>query len=432
MPSIQNGVEFLASICQPFAHSIFYNWGMWGSGQNVGVFDQKIEDARDTWNRFREKRTLSVRARDRPWEECLQKLFYLSDSFYAIKIETLGTYYEQYLRALLGVYKFAKKFPQFYEDYVPDIVQDNVDILGELRNRMLDVWNFSTRVSQRQAVIEALETHGTYPDLANYFLENAPIMQDTYNAREGKGNFDEVLKKVDIARHYDGNYLLAYLLRLQENVVRQNFAKAQGIKNFTGENHGFILTTQNAEQSAWKTAYPDSADPAPMILEWSLDPKELLPMGKTIQVRAEDFHAGYGILRRDFEEETNTYKKIRQQLVQLLIMDNTYPNVSEDFWSYYTQQKRNLNEFRSFYDRRAVQALIFSEGFTEQNMETANWTMFGVLCDNAERQQMGIPQVAVQPQAVPLAGPPGITVDSPYVIPAAIIAVLLFVWYKQS
>ena len=65
-------------------------------------------------------------------------------------------------------------------------------------------------------------------------------------------------------------------------------------------------------------------------------------------------------------------------------------------------------------------------------METANWTMFGVLCDNAERQQMGIPQVAVQPQAVPLAGPPGITVDSPYVIPAAIIAVLLFVWYKQS
>ena len=76
-------------------------------------------------------------------------------------------------------------------------------------------------------------------------------------------------------------------------------------------------------------------------------------------------------------------------------------------------------------------------------MHPENWSMFNVLCANASRIQEGDEEPvfgAFEQEFAPeffggmdFGGDdqPGITVDSPYVIPVAIIAVIAFVVYNS-
>ena len=237
--------------------------------------------------------------------------------------------------------------------------------------------------------------------------------------------------------------LLQYLRDMAENALDQNFAMCKRLDHFTGGNEYYPIPIQNKSEQ-WGEAFPDKGEfmESPQLVEFGLRPgKEQMQLTLPIRVGDMEFHPGYYILRADFEgPKSNKFRGLRQQFVQLMIMDNTDEGVTEEFWRYYTRQKRNLAEHRSFYNRENVQRIIFSDQIKECRMHPENWSMFNVLCANAQRIEEGDEEPVFggfqQEYAPEFEGmqvdedEPGITVDSPF-IPVAIIAVIAFVVYNS-
>lgn len=447
MPDIQNGVAFFANKCRPFYNVILYDWLQWGSGRPVVPFTMTQRDGLEWWTRNRDKESLSKKARTRPWDQSVQKLMVIADYFYAITEDTMGNFYEQYLRGLLGVYLWTKQYPKFSKDHVPDICKDTPEILKEIRDRMMACWNIGQRVPNMEGIAQALYQRETYPELVNYFLENSPVMAPAYRGRGSKAaGVPQRMRRQIVEQHMGDGGLLQYLRDLAENVVEKNFNMCAHVEHFQGGNEFFPLPNQN-KSSEWGAAYPDKGQfmEAPSLVEFGLRAQaEQMQMRQSIRVGDQEFHAGYNILRADFDgPKSKKFRGLRQQFVQLMIMDNTDEGVTEDFWRYYTKQKRNLAEHRSFYNRENVQRLIFSDQIKECRMHPENWSMFNVLCANASRIQEGDEEPVFggfQQEFAPeyfggmdFGGDdqPVITIDSPYIIPVAIIAVIAFVAYNS-
>ena len=446
MPDIQNGVTFFANKCRPFYNVILYNWIQWGAATPKTPFQMTQRESLEWWQINRDQESISTKARRRAWDQSLQKLLQVADYFYAITEDTMGNFYEQYLRGLMGLYLFTKKFPQYSKDHVPDVCLDNPEMLKEIRDRMLSCWNPGQKVPNMQAIGEELYKLNTYPELADFFLQNAPMMQPTYRGRGIMAGVPERMKRQIVEMHMGGSGLLEYLRDLAENAVEQNFLKCKSLDHFTAGNQFFPIPNQN-KTTEWGEAFPDKPEfsESPSFVEFGLraHPSQL-QMVQHIRVGDQEFHPGYAILRADFDGPKNKkFRLLRQQFVQLLIMDNTLDAITEEFWRYYTKQKRNLAEHRSFYNREKVQQVIFSDQIRDCKMHPENWSMFNVLCANAQRIEEGdeepvtggveeeyAPEFFVDGGFGP-AEPRGITVDSPYIIPVAIVAVLAFVIYNR-
>ena len=393
-----------------------------------------FEQAKMWYENFVNRETVSGKPRDRPWDAAYAEMIYLAGTFYSFTSQTLGNWYETYLRQLMGAYIFGKKWPQYSQDYVPSILKDDPEILGEIRNRMLAVWNLPNRAQRREEVRERLDQITNYPELARFFLQNCTMMQNALNQRLKPS--EQFLKRRTIEMHMGEEGLLFYLLGLLENVVQANLAKWKGKEGFyrQGHNNEWALIPQQNDSAEWKSAFPDATGPVPQMLEVGLDAREIFALDKPETMQGLENDDGFQLLKNEFESGGTRYKKIRRQLVQLCLMDNTFPEVTDDFFRYFAKQQVNLAEYRSFFDRSNVQAKIFTERLGEKTMTSYNWATFRVICSNTLR---GVGEDSPRPARVqglgfvPPPEPPGISVDSPIVIPLAIVCVLAFVIYNQ-
>ena len=290
MATVEHLVEYIAESALPFRNALYYSWSQWGDGKSQKPFEMSLETA-TAWMKVKtEQRTVSVRAQARPWDDSFGYARFLLDTFLILTPLNLGNFYEQYMRALLGAYKFTKSHPQFYPNgNLPKISKDEQLTLHSLRQRMVEVWKLPTMVLNVQGLMQQLSEQKTYEDLCIYFLENSPMMQNLLNARRDPN--DKPINFKEQKAHLQPTALLDYLRVLLEDVVAKNLIVNQVDRSKEENSEYFDLTNQQRSET-WMKAFPDRhEDELPMIQEFALDSRDLFQRSEKVQMTTDIFEA---------------------------------------------------------------------------------------------------------------------------------------------
>ena len=125
-------------------------------------------------------------------------------------------------------------------------------------------------------------------------------------------------------------------------------------------------------------------DELPMIQEFALDSRDLFQRSEKVQVTMDIYNApGWKECIGEVYDGGKRTKNIRARIVQLMIMSNTFPIITDDFVRYYTQQRRLIKRWDSFYNKPDVQKHIFSDAIDGTQMPKANFQIFKSVLESA-------------------------------------------------
>jgi hypothetical protein len=293
------------------------------------------------------------------------------------------------MRALLGAYKFSKTFPRFYPNgNTPTVTRDDQDIMHVIRQRMVEVWKLPAMVLNVQDLMQTLGQHHTYEALCIHFLENCPMMQNLLNARQDPN--DKAISFIEAESHLAPTALLDYLRVLLEDVVQKNMVVNQVDRSQENNSKYFALVHQQRE-TAWLEAFPDAGEEMiPQLTEFALDSRELFQRSEKVQVTADIYsEPGWKECMDEIFDGGRRTKNTRARVVQLMIMSNTFPIITEEFVKYYTQQRRLIKRWDSFFNKLDIQKHIFGDAIVGTRMPKRNYELFktvlrGALDDGSE------------------------------------------------
>ena len=385
MPTVEQLVEFIADKAKPFRNALYYSWAQWGHGKSQKPFDMTPQQA-ELWmeNIFLGNPIPPFKSEGRAWDNAFGYARFLMDTYLVLTKERLGNFYEQYLRALMGAYRFCKKFPRYYPDNMPTVAEDNQDTLFAIRERMVQVWKLPVMEVNVQGLREKLNEQLTYDALAEYFLTNCPMMQNLLNARVSAD--DTVIERREISNHLEPTALLDYLRVLLEDVVAKNIAVNQTDRSEEQDSEYYSLSSQQREET-WKSAFPDTDEENknPMMQEFALDSRDLFPRAEKVRVTEAIYEAeGWLACRDEVVDGGNKTKKQRANVVELMIMSNGFPNITEEFLDYYTHQRHLVKRWSSFFTRAEVQKEIFSDQITNVEISRTNFEVLKSILKSAD------------------------------------------------
>jgi hypothetical protein len=343
-------------------------------------------DAANAWMDVKtRKQQVSVRAQNRPWDHSFDYARFLLDTYLVMTPLNLGNFYEQYLRALLGAYRFSKAYPRFYPNgNTPTVTKDDQDTMHSIRQRMVEVWKLPVMVLNVPALMQTLGEKQTYEELCTYFLENSPMMQNLLNARRDPN--DKALPFRDTHAHLAPTALLDYLRVLLEDVVHKNMVVNQVDRSSEENGAYFKLVTQQQNKEQWRAAFPDAVegDTIPQIAEFALDSRELFKRSDMVQV-TKDIHSepGWAECMDEIFDGGKRTKNIRARVVQLMLMSNTFPIITEEFVKYYTKQRRLIRRWDSFFNKPDIQKHIFGDAIVGTQMPKRNYELFKTVLSGA-------------------------------------------------
>ena len=384
MSTCQMIVQYLASD-SPFRNGIYASWAEWGRGTQIEAFQMTRQDVERLTEAKLKGSKFVTRAQRRPWNINLDYVISLIDTFYRLERGNLGNFYEQYIRSLMGAYYVTQKNTGLYlnqKPRLPDIVKDDPEIMNNIREKMVVIWSLPKRYKWADDLMDSLNDQKTFPELGTYFLENSPMMQNALNIRRGAA--EEILTFTEITIHNSKEGLLNALRGLLEDLCMKNGNMA-GVKINEQLEPTKMLSVQVGTQD-WLAAYPDLSEGKlpPFPHEFGIRSQNMMEGDELVTITAEvNGYPGHRECREDLQSNGNKTTALRAQIVQLMILDNVFIDITDQFMRYFCDTTRNIRRWDSYYGRIGIQKQIFSDAIIGKTMTKSNHEIFKSILSRA-------------------------------------------------
>ena len=285
----------------------------------------------------------------------------------------------------MGAYYVTEKNTGLYlgqKPRLPDIVKDDPEILNNIREKMVVVWSLPNRYKWPTKLLEDLNEQKTFPELGTHFLENAPTMQSALNIRRGAA--EEILTFTEIQIHISKDGLLNALRGLLEDLCIKN-ENMQDVK-IADDFEPFKMLSEQVTTKAWAHAYPDLQEgkTAPYPHEFGVRSEDMFRGDKLVTITAEvNGYPGHRECREDLQSNGKKTATLRAQIVQLMILDNVFIDITDQFMKYYCDTTRNKRRWDSYYRRVGIQKQIFSDAIIGKTMTKSNHEIFKSILSRA-------------------------------------------------
>ena len=327
MPDIQEINHFFRDTCPPLRNVINYAYVSWCQAEPFKILGMPYEQANVVSRRVKKAEkggAISTweerRGQERSWDAVMDMSIEMASTFYNPTVDQLGIYYEQWIRSLMGLHTYIWRHKKQIGEESLCWLQVNSGLYTEqCRNACLEVWALPGRIKNKSEVDGQLKETGNIQRMLNFFLENAPIMQTFYTARESSNN--ERVTRVVTEQHYAKSGLLYFVTKLLQ--------EAAGDINARGD-----LVAVNRHED-YVSQFPDrKRDEYQYMTEFALNIKSVIVDTPLESIRNQiGNNRGWQKCMAEVLSGGKSTSKIRAQIVQLLILSNTFPQITDDFFS---------------------------------------------------------------------------------------------------
>ena len=305
---------------------------------------------------------------NRSWQDAFEEILRLTNTFLVLNEETLGNYYESMCRACMGMNRFITEYPKYYSGFDVQL-RDSNGTVSSLRDRVANVWMLPQHSLDRQRILQDLDEKRTINEVLEHFLENCPMMGTLLKARTSREA--RIVPARDMEMHLHLDNLFAFLLMLLENVAQVNAAI---MNTKQGENDEFYQLSEQIGSETYIDAWPDIDDPKDVPYFTELATLSNVIVKEDVKSIGNNIFGttGYQAIRGELDRGGSSTLKFRTRLTKIFVLDNVFPELTNDFLTYYNKQIGANRRWDSWFRQTSIHNRFFSEGIAERELTETN------------------------------------------------------------